>query len=106
LALALERANPEDRQELLALVDRKTQGSQLVGLEIIERMRSIFARAQVFEKAEKLVEKFRARAEASADGAEPTELRELLYFLVDTILERPAASPVPTDSSPLVQLST
>jgi hypothetical protein len=30
----------------------------------------------------------------------------LLYFLVDTILERPAASPVPTDSSPLVQLST
>jgi hypothetical protein len=77
-----------------------------VDLEIIERMRTIFARAQVFEKAEKLVEKFRARAEASADGAEPTELRELLYFLVDTVLERPAASPVPTDSSPLVQLST
>jgi geranylgeranyl pyrophosphate synthase len=106
LALALEGADPEDRQELLALVDRKAQELQPVGLEIVDRTREIFTRALVFEKAEKLVEKFRARAEAVADEVQPTEFRELLYFLVDTVLERPAASPAPADSSPLVQLST
>jgi ATP-dependent Clp protease ATP-binding subunit ClpA len=44
--------------------------------------------ARVFDKAEKLIEKFRARAEALADDVEPTELRELLYYLVDTVLDR------------------
>ena len=63
-------------------------------------------RAQVFEKAEKLVEKYRARAEAAADEVEPTELRELLYFLVDTMLDRqPPPSPEP-EALPLLQLST
>ena len=52
------------------------------------RPRGIFEQAQVFDKAEKLVEKFRARAEAIADEVEPTELRELLYYLVDTVLDR------------------
>ena len=53
-------------------------------------------RPQVFDKAEKLVEKFRARAEAIADEIEPTELRELLYYLVDTVLDRqPPPAPEP-----------
>ena len=42
----------------------------------------------MFAKAEKLVEKFRAKAEAIADEVEPAELRELLYYLVDTVLEK------------------
>ncbi len=40
------------------------------------------------KQAEKLVEKFKAKAEAIADEIEPTELRELLYYLVDSVLER------------------
>ena len=40
-------------------------------------------------KADKLVDKFRAKAEALADEVEPTEFRELLYYLVDTVLEKP-----------------
>jgi len=48
----------------------------------------------------------RARAEAAADEVEPTELRELLYFLVDTVLDRqPPPSPEP-EALPLLQLST
>ncbi len=41
-----------------------------------------------------MVEKFRARAEAIADEIEPTEFRELLYYLVDTVLEK---APIPED---------
>jgi hypothetical protein len=56
----------------------------------------------VFDKAEKLIEKFRARAEAVADEVEPTELRQLLYFLVDTVLDRqPPPEPEPETLLPL-----
>jgi ABC-type hemin transport system substrate-binding protein len=74
-------------------------------LETLQRIRALFQRAGVFEKAEKLIEKFRVRAEAVADDVEPTELRELLYFLVDTVLDRSAAPAPEPESLPLVQLS-
>src|SRR5262249_7576215 len=109
LALALEGSAPAEREELLALLHndqtKQTHGLQSVGLEKIERVRRLFTKAQVFSKAEKLVEKFRARAEAVADEAEPAELRELLYFLVDTVLDRQAPAPEP-ENPPLIQLTT
>ena len=71
----------------------------------IDRVRRIFLQADVFNKADKLVEKYRARAEAIADEVEPTELRELLYFMVDTILDRQPSPPAEPDALPLVQLS-
>jgi hypothetical protein len=52
-------------------------------------VRDVYFAAKVFEKADKLVDKFRTKAEALADEVEPTELRELLYYLVDTVLEKP-----------------
>jgi hypothetical protein len=67
-------------------------------------VRQLFTQAQVFEKAEKLVEKYRARAEAIADEMQPTELRELLYYLVDSVLDRPAPAEEPA-VPPLIQLS-
>ncbi len=85
LALALEGAAPADREELLALLASKHERTKE---ELIARVRILFTRAQVFAKAEKLVEKFRAKAEVIADEIEPTELRELLYYLVDTVLDR------------------
>jgi geranylgeranyl pyrophosphate synthase len=102
LALALEGCSAEERQELLGMVhdlqarqqsaDQLTDGESLV-TAALQRARQIFTRAQVFDKAEKLIEKSRARAEAVADEVEPVELRELLYYLVDTILDGPCEGP-------------
>ena len=55
---------------------------------LVDRVRFLFDKSSVFAKAEKLVEKYRARAEAVADEIEPAELRELLYYLVDSVLDR------------------
>jgi geranylgeranyl pyrophosphate synthase len=101
LALALESSGPAERAELVALLNGGAGAPQ----QVVERVRRLFQTAQVFDKAEKLVEKYRARAEAVADGVEPTELRELLYFLVDTVLDRPCPPEPDPESSPLIQLA-
>ena len=90
LALALEGLIGGDREELLALLHRREASLNGQAAATVARVRRLFEKAQVFDKADKLVEKYRARAEALADAAEPIELRELLYYLVDTVLERPA----------------
>jgi geranylgeranyl diphosphate synthase, type II len=95
LALALEAASPAERQELMSLLAAEERGADAVA-----RVERIYESCRVFEKARKLVEKYRQRAEAVADEVEPEELRELLYFLVDTVLaeessEPEAAAPAP-----------
>jgi geranylgeranyl diphosphate synthase, type II len=116
LALALEGSAPEECAELLALLSQcqKRNGAAERGTsnghagrtdDLVRRVQRIYEQAQVFDKAEKLVEKYRARAEALADEVEPTELRELLYFLVDTILDRQASALPEEESPPLVQLN-
>ncbi len=92
LALALEALPPAAKQELLGLL-HAAEGADNAAR--IERVRALFNQAQVFDKADKLVEKYRARAEAVADETQPAELRELLYYLVDTVLERPCPPPEP-----------
>lgn len=87
LALALEGLTGGERAALLALLHHEPQPGEDAAARVA-KVRSLFERAQVFAKAEKLVEKSRARAEAVADAVEPIELRELLYYLVDTVLER------------------
>ena len=54
----------------------------------------------MFEKAHRLVDKYQERAEAVADEIQPDELRRLLYYLVDTVLDRPAAE---NESPPVFQ---
>ena len=118
LALALEGSGPAEREELLSLIEQCQSKAARIGKpghtpediqaesgKIIDRVRRIFLQADVFNKADKLVEKYRARAEAIADEVEPTELRELLYFMVDTILDRQPPPPVEQEAPPLVQLS-
>jgi geranylgeranyl pyrophosphate synthase len=105
LALALEGSAPAAREELLALLNQrgdKRPHEQSAARPVVERVRRLFQQAQVFDKAEKLVEKYRARAEAVADDAEPDELRELLYYVVDSVLDRQPPEP---ESPPLIQLS-
>jgi geranylgeranyl diphosphate synthase, type II len=118
LALALEGSGAREREELLALIQQcQTEAAELgkpghtpevvhaESARIIDRVRYIFTGADVFDKADKLVEKYRARAEAVADEVEPTELRELLYFMVDSILDR-LPPPTEPEANSLVQLST
>jgi geranylgeranyl pyrophosphate synthase len=105
LALALEGSGPAEREELLALLHRP-HGETEDAARTVARVRRLFTKAQVFDKAEKLVEKYRARAEAVADEVEPTELRELLYYLVDSVLDRqPPPSPEP-EGLHLIQISS
>ncbi len=86
-ALALEGLDDAGRAELEALV-----GAQDAGQAAVHRVRQLYTSAGVFEKAERLVDKYQQRAEAVADEVGIDELRRLLYYLVDTVLERPSAA--------------
>jgi geranylgeranyl diphosphate synthase type II len=98
LALALEGLAAEGRAELLGILTRSVKPTSS-----LERVRHLYTQAQVFDKADKMIEKYRARAEGIADEVEPTALRELLYYLVDSVLDRqPPCSESPVQ---LVQLS-
>jgi geranylgeranyl pyrophosphate synthase len=104
LALALEGSAPAEREELLALLHPADKASEGEKTATVARLRALFTRAGVFVKAEKLVEKYRARAEAVADEVEPTELRELLYCLVDSVLDRAETPPAEPAPIPLLQV--
>jgi len=69
--------------------------------ERLARVRKLYEEAKVFEKAQRLVDKHQDRAEAIADEIQPEEMRRLLYYLIDTVLERetPQAAIVPTITS-------
>lgn len=109
LALALEGSKGAAHEELLSILhqDQGPENREKTPMPApkVQRLRELFDQAQVFVKAQKLVDKYRARAEAIADEVQPSELRELLYYLVDSVLERrlePAAAP---QQVPLIQLS-
>ncbi|VTS06711.1 polyprenyl synthetase family protein [Tuwongella immobilis] len=95
LALALESLSPAEREELLALIQNSRKQKKHDPIATVDRVRILYQRANVFTKAEAMVEKYRARAEALADEIEPLPFRELLYYLVDTVLERPAVPEAP-----------
>ena len=82
-ALALEGLGDEKRDELLELMESEKP----VELRI-QRARQLYHEAGVFEKANRLVDKHQAKAEEIADGVESEEFRRLLYYLIDTVLER------------------
>lgn len=88
-ALALEGLPPHLQDELTQLMSAPPTPLTL------ERARQLYESAGAFEKAYRLVDKYHERAEAVADDVEPEELRRLLYYLVDTVLERPAAQHPP-----------
>ncbi|MEK6233772.1 MAG: hypothetical protein N2C14_03585, partial [Planctomycetales bacterium] len=85
---ALEALEDAEREELLALVNQETKTSGL-----LLRVRELYTKAGVFEKASRLVDKYQQRAEAVADDLEPEELRRLFYYLVDVVLDRSALPP-------------
>ena len=97
LALALEAANPAQREELEAILTGSGDGGFRLG-----RLQRIYDECGVFEKAHALVDKSRAPAEALADDVQPDALRQLLYFMVDTVLaEESSDAPATAVLAPL-----
>ncbi|MCA9117503.1 MAG: polyprenyl synthetase family protein [Planctomycetaceae bacterium] len=98
LALALQAASPAQTEAIQQIMEARDPNEMQIG-----RLRKIFSECGVFEKAETLVDRSRERAEALADSVEPEQLRQLLYFFVDTILaaETPEQKP---DTNVLVSL--
>ncbi|UUO07931.1 polyprenyl synthetase family protein [Blastopirellula sp. J2-11] len=90
-ALALENLNEANRTELIQRISDDSQSPA----SRVARVRQLYSTAGVFDAAERLVEKYRTRAEEIADQLEPEELRRLMYYLIDTILDDPAASQPP-----------
>lgn len=90
-ALALQTLAEPQQEELIELATRST----LPAAQRIARVRALYESAGVFENAHRLIDKHQQRAEAIADEIQPDELRRLLYYLIDTVLERsePEAAP-------------
>lgn len=88
-ALALESLPPEQQEELLSLAD-PASGSIASRLS---QAQALYRQAGVIEKAQALVDKHQERAEAIADELASEDLRALLYYLVDTVLDREEAAP-------------
>lgn len=88
-ALALEGLPPAGQEELLSLAnaDHRRAG------ERIARVRELYEQAGVFEKAARLIDKHQERAEAIADKLQPEELRRLMYYLIDSVLDGPRGAP-------------
>lgn len=81
LALALKVATVEQRKEIREIYEATGNDLMRIG-----KLRRIFTACGAFEAAEGLVEKSRERSEALADSVESDEIRQLLYFFVDSIL--------------------
>ncbi len=96
LALALDAAKGPVREELeSAITDPLTAAVRS------DKLRRLYQKLGVFERAEALVEKCRSRAEALADEIQPEALRQLLYFLIDTVLAHTPITPSPASLVPL-----
>jgi geranylgeranyl diphosphate synthase type II len=98
LALALDAAKGPDRAEL----EKTIVDTELSPMTRSDRLRNHYHKLGVFERAQALVDKCRTRAEALADEVHPDEFRQLLYFLIDTVL---ADTTVPAPQAKLVSLS-
>jgi geranylgeranyl diphosphate synthase type II len=90
-ALALAGLDDHDRKQLIELVESENLTS-----DQIQQVREYYEKAGVFKQAQRLVDKYQQRAETLADNLEPEALRRLMYFLIDTVLDRqPSQSPAP-----------
>ncbi|MEX0794931.1 MAG: polyprenyl synthetase, partial [Pirellulaceae bacterium] len=95
-ALALQGLSAARKQQLLDLTTDADLTATSGGVKPrrsaaakIHRVRQFYQEAGVFEAAEQLVEKYRDKAEEIADAIEPEPFRELLYYLIESILEQP-----------------
>ena len=80
-AFAYEAGDDADNRELLdiAVADMPEEAK-------LSQLRRIYEARGVFDKADRLVQKYRERARLEADRVAPAELRELMHFIVETVL--------------------
>ncbi len=95
-ALALEGLDLERQAELISLVERSNMSETVR----INRARQLFHEADVFNLAHQLVDKHQNRAEAIADEVGPEDLRRLLYYIIDSVLDRS------NDVKPTIEIKT
>lgn len=88
LALAMQSANDDQKRRLRELLDSTNPPATR-----FQEIKQLYSELGVFETAETLVDKSRTRAEALADDVESESLRQLLYFLVDTVLAHEESTP-------------
>ena len=86
LALALKDADEEQRGTLQKILCGEF--NELSEEVRIDKMRAIFERCGVFEKAETLVERSQERAEAIVEEIDDERIQALLQFFVETVLAR------------------
>jgi geranylgeranyl pyrophosphate synthase len=86
-ALALEGLTAAQQNELLALVRDDGSRSVPAAYDRLAAVRGLYQQAGVFDKAHRLIDKHRERAEKIADEIEPDDLRALLYYLIDSVLD-------------------
>jgi geranylgeranyl pyrophosphate synthase len=91
-ALALEGLSLAGRKALLSLAEGDESQSTS---ERLAEVRKLYHEARVFDKASRLIDKHRERAEKIADEIEPEELRALLYYLIDSVLDHAHGEPQP-----------
>ncbi len=82
-ALALETLNEKKQSELFAFLDNEPTSEIL-----LSRIESLYKEAGVFQKASQLVDKYQQRAEEIVDQMEIESFRRLLYYLIETVLDR------------------
>jgi len=81
LALALEALSAGDQEELRELVTQPSDGDGL------ERVKTLYRRADAFNAARALIDRHHQRAQAVAEQLEPEPLRDFLIFLLDATLD-------------------
>lgn len=100
-ALALDAHGEEQKAEL----HRLATDTKMPAPERLARVRQLYEQADVFEKAHRLVDKHQDRAEKIADEIQPDELRRLLYYLIDSVLERGTKPSAPTAIQEITDLT-
>ena len=102
LALAIDGTETQQRESLTQMMSQSERSS-----EDLFRIREIFDAVGVIEKAETLVEKYRYRASDIADSVENADLKQVLQFLVNTVLDEPELAEAEKESSllPVIEVA-
>ena len=100
-ALALDTLSEEEQSKLFSFLDEEPANAIL-----LSRISSLYREADVFHKASQLVDKYQQRAEEIVGQMEIESFRRLLYYLIETVLDRgstpvfePAVVELRTDAS-------
>lgn len=88
-ALALSTLSEAEQKQLIELAGHDCE---LSDSERIQRVETLYRKARVFEQAHRLIDKHEQRALEVINNLHSEPLQRLLLYLVDTVLQRHAAS--------------